>query len=121
MMQKIGGLVFALSVGLALAWFAYQSKPTPEQRAARQVEEAMVMRAREAVRRDLSAGGEAVQIVDPLNTNRAAGKSYVYPVEDGYEVSGYFRRGPGEFWMPWIVRLDGDGKLVELRFVGPDD
>ncbi len=119
MVQKIGGIVFALAVGSFVAWWAYTFNPTPDERAQRDVEEAMVMRARAAVSETLG-GGEDLQIVDPLNPNRVAGKVYVYPVETGYEVSGYYRRQVGTFWMPWLVRLNDGGEVIEVSAAGPD-
>lgn len=120
MAQKIGGIVFALAVGLLMAWWAYQSNPTPDQRAQRDVEEAMVLRARDAARAFLG-GGADLQIVDPLNPNRVAGKVYVYPVDSGYEVSGHYRREVGTFWMPWLVRLSPAGEVIEVSAAGMDE
>ena len=119
MAQKIGGIVFALVVGLAMAWWAYQSNPTPEQRAQRVIEESMVLRASEAIR-SLLGGGADLQIVDPLNPNRVAGKVFVYPVDAGYEVSGYYRREAGTFWQPWLVRLDRNGAIIAASAGGAD-
>ena len=119
MQQKIGGLVFAVAVGLAVAWYAYQRVTDPAPGLERQREEAIVLRAREIVRREIAPGTQ-LEIVDPLAPNRVAGKVYVYPADGGWEISGYYRRGETDGFHPWLMRLDSDGTLATLA-VKDDD
>ncbi len=112
--STIGGAVFALSVGITLAWFSFQwttgSEPRQTQRAA---EEAIVLAAREQLVAALGADAE-LQIADPLQPNRVAGKVFIYPADSGWEVSGHYRRGAGLQWRPWIMALDADGNMLNL-------
>ncbi len=118
-MRQIGGLVFALAVGLAVAWYAYERATDPDPGVAREREEAIVLRARDIVARTIAPGAE-LEIVDPLAPNRAAGKVYIYPSDGGFEVSGYYRRGEADGFHPWLMRLESDGTLVSLA-VRDDD
>ena len=118
--SKIGGAIFALSVGITLAWFSFEwttgSEPRQTQRAA---EEAIVLAARQHVTAALGAAG-GLQIADPLQPNRVAGKVFIYPAGTGWEVSGHYRRAAGELWRPWIMTLDGDGNMLTLSAQTPD-
>lgn len=118
-MRQIGGLVFALAVGLAVAWYAYERVTDPDPGVAREREEAIVLRARDIVSRTI-APGATLEIVDPLAPNRVAGKVYIYPSNGGFEVSGYYRRSEAGGFHPWLMRLEGDGTLVSLT-VRDDD
>ena len=117
--STIGGAIFALSVGITLAWFSFQwtteSEPRQTQRAA---EEVIVLAARQHVTAAL--GAEGLQIADPLQPNRVAGKVFIYPAGTGWEVSGHYRRGAGQLWRPWIMTLDGDGNMLTLSAQTPD-
>ncbi len=123
--DAIGGAVFALSVGITLAWFSFQwtteSEPRQAQRAA---EEAIVLEARKHLTRALGDGSSsadsALQIADPLQPNRVAGKVFIYPVDAGWEVSGHYRRRGREQWRPWIMALDDDGNMLRLSAQTPE-
>lgn len=104
----------ALAFGIALALYAYQRIADPRPRQQRMQEEAVVLEAREILRSYLPYSGD-VEIVDPLNKNRVAGKVYVYPIDEGWQVSGHYRPAGDVFWQPWLMTLDQDAALLSLR------
>lgn len=104
--ERAGGIVFALVAGSALAWLAWNSATDPGQGQARAREERAVAAAERHLVSTVALG-VPLEIVDPLNPNRAVGKTYVYPDAGGWEVSGYYRRGRDGRWHPWLMRLDG--------------
>lgn len=108
----------ALGIGVALALLAFHMATDPRTAAQRAEEEATVRAAREILARYV--GAAALEIVDPLAPKRAIGKSYIYPAGNGYEVSGHYRRGQADRWHPFLMRLDGERRLVELS-VRDDD
>jgi hypothetical protein len=71
------------------------------------------MAARHHLQNTLSIG--ELEVVDPLATNRVAGKSYVYQADDGWEVSGYYRRGEGDRWHPFLMKLDNSLVIASLK------
>ena len=117
--NRLGGAIFALSVGITVAWFSFQwtteSEPRQAQRAA---EESIVLAARPQLVEALLGAGigpeASLQIADPLQTNRAAGKVFIYPADAGWEVSGHYRLGTGTLWRPWIMQLDEAGAMLSL-------
>lgn len=113
MNHKIARIVFALIVGLGVATYAYQRVSDPQPRLQRQQEERIVLLARAAVRETIAANVD-LEIVDPLATNRVAGKVYIYPAAGGWDVSGHYRRTGEEIWHPWLMRLDEDGVMQRL-------
>lgn len=117
--QKLPGYLFALGIGLTLAWFVYQRTMDPQPTLQRQAEEAVVLAARDQL---LSVLGLApgAEVVDPLAPNRVAGKVYVYPRENGWEVSGFYRRAPETEWLPWLMHLDERRSLTSLRLSQAD-
>ena len=116
--QNVIGLVFALGVGLAVAWVAYDRITDPGRGVQRQEEEQMVLAARQRLTRSLALLPGA-DVVDPLAPNRVAGKVYIYPSEGVWEVSGYYRRDAQGAWMPWLMRLDPE-RMISLK-VSADD
>ena len=112
MQQRKGGFVFALAVGLVVAFVSYQwiTDPGPREERARQ--EAAVRNSRAALEEFVAAG--PLEIVDPLAPRRRVGKVYVYPLQAGWEVSGYYRRDEQDLWHPYLVVLDADLQLVAL-------
>lgn len=112
-LQRAIGLVFALLVGVTIASFAYQRIMDPEPKRQRAREEAAVLAARGILERHLGLS-QGLEIVDPLNPNRAIGKTYVYPAAKGWEISGYYRRGEASRWHPWLMTVDEAGRLVLL-------
>ena len=117
--HRVIRLVVAFAIGIFLALYSFQriSDPGPGLQRAR--EEAVVLSAREILKAYVSKGGE-VEIVDPLMTDREVGKAYIYPTEDGWEVSGHYRRLGTDRWHPFLMSLDTDVELVSLA-VRDDD
>lgn len=113
MNHRVASLIFALAVGLLAAWLSWRWVTDTGPRQQRAVENAMVLAARTAVRQRL--GGDDLEIVDPLNPNRVAGKVFIYPADDGWEISGYYRRGDAGPWSPWLVVVDGQGRPIRVR------
>lgn len=117
-MQKIIGPVFALIVGLALAWTVYDWATDPQRGLQRQEEEQMVLAARYRLIQTLALSS-AAEVVDPLAPNRVAGKVYIYPSDGMWEVSGYYRRNDQANWLPWLMRVDAD-RMHVLRLSSDD-
>jgi len=104
MNHKVGQWVFALTVGLLVAFGAYRWITDPEPRAERALQERVVLAARHGVRTTL--GLPRPEFVDPLASNRKVGKVYVYRANDGWEVSGYYRRDEGDQWHKYLITLN---------------
>ncbi len=111
--HRIFSLVFALAVGITLALYSFQRIADPEPARQRAREEAVVMSAREILRAHVSSEKE-IEIADPLAPNRVAGKVYVYPNGNGWEVSGHYRRGDVDRWHPFLMALDEKVELISL-------
>lgn len=112
-LHRVVRIVFALAIGIGLALYAYQRISDPLPRQQRMQEEAVVLQAREILISVIAPASD-IEIVDPLNKNRVAGKVYIYPIDNGWQVSGHYRR-PGEIpWQPWLMTLDNDAAIVTL-------
>jgi len=118
--HRIAALVFALAFGLGVASLAYHWATNPLPREQRAREEAMVLQARSAIIARMGNAPE-LQLSDPLRPNRVAGKSFIYPVDEGWEVSGHYRAGAAGPWRPWLVTLGRDGRLVAISIDGASD
>ena len=113
MNHRIGRTIFASAVGLLVAYVAFTWISNPAPRAERQLEESVVLITRQHLR-DILAVNQ-VEMVDPLAKNRAIGKAYVYRAGDGWEVSGYYRRGGGDRWHPFLMALDEELAVSNLK------
>ena len=114
MNHRIGSRIFGLIVGLAVAWWSYDWITNPGPREERLEQERIVRLARGIVETELALGG--AEFVDPLFPQRSVGKVYVYRIDDGWEVSGYYRRSEADEWHPWLVTIGADDALELLRF-----
>jgi hypothetical protein len=116
--HRIGRSVFALVVGLLVAWASYQWITNPEGRSERTLQESVV----EASRGHLKSvvGGTSLEIVDPLSPNRKVGKVYVYPEGGDWAVSGYYRRDENDRWHPYLMMLTADLSLSFLKLKDRD-
>ncbi len=112
--------VVAFSVGIVLALYAFERISDPEPARQRAREEAVVISAREILKSYVLAGGE-IEIVDPLAPNRVAGKVYIYPTDNGWEVSGYYRRNESDRWHPFLMSLNANIDLVSLSVRDADE
>lgn len=113
MNHRIARLVFAFAVGVIVAVYAFQWITDPAPRAERELEETVVSVARQNLQETLQLG--AIEVVDPLAPNRKIGKSYVYRAADGWEVSGYYRRGESDRWHPFLMALDASLATESLK------
>ena len=113
MNHRFGQWVFALAVGLLVALAAYRWVTDPAPRAERELQERVVLAARNELRTTL--GLERPELVDPLAPNRSVGKAYVYRANQGWQVSGYYRRNDGDEWHAYLVTLDVMLALTHLK------
>jgi hypothetical protein len=113
MNHRIGRFAFALAVGVLVAVSAYRWITDSSPRLERELEAAAVSAARAALVATVAAGD--LEIVDPLAPDRAVGKAYVYREGPGWQVSGYYRRGSGDPWHPYLATLGEDQELVHLK------
>ncbi len=112
-------LVVAFAIGIFLALYSFERISDPEPTLQRAREETVVLSAREILKSYVSPSVE-IEIVDPLATDRVVGKSYIYPIENGWEVSGHYRRYATDRWHPFLMSLDTNVKLLSLT-VRDDD
>ena len=113
MQERKGGIVFAIVVGLLVAVWSYRWITDPAPREERLLQERVVLLARSQVESLVATDG--IEIVDPLEPNRRVGKAYIYPLENGWEVSGFYRRSERDLWHPYLVNLDSELELVALK------
>jgi hypothetical protein len=111
-------VLFGIAVGLIVAVFAYRWITAPEMRSQRLLEEAVVAQSRLLLADKLELTDP--EIVDPLAPKRSVGKTYVYPAAHGWEVSGYYLRNAGDDWHAYLMALDSERVLLELK-VKDDD
>ena len=116
--HRVGSVVFGVIVGLVAAAWSYQWITDPEKLAVRQAEERAVLRARDLLAERLSIAD--LQVVDPLATDRKVGKVYVYPTNDGWDVSGYYRRDDDDRWHAYLMAVSSGLQLKSLK-VDDDD
>lgn len=112
--HRIASLVFALSVGLLVSWWSYRwLTGNPERTAERVVQEAVVFEARRILA-GYVGDGEDLEISDPLNRVREAGKVYIFPTAAGWELSGQYQRPGEKNWHPFLMMLDSESRLIKL-------
>jgi len=116
--HRVGSIIFGVVVGLAAAAWSYHWITDPQKVAARQAEERAVLQARVLLAERLSMTD--LQIVDPLATDRKVGKVYIYPADDGWDVSGYYRRNDDDDWHAYLLSMTPDLQLRALK-IDDDD
>ena len=116
--HRLGSIVFGVVVGLVAAAWSYQWITDPEKISARQAEEGAVLRARELLAERLSIAD--LEVVDPLAPDRKVGKVYIYPTNDGWDISGYYRRNDDDGWHAYLMTVSTDLQLQALK-VDDDD
>ena len=111
--KKVGRVIFTLLVGLAVATFSYRWITDPSGREERALQESVV----EVSRQHLAAaiGNSQLEVVDPLSPNRKVGKVYVYPENDAWAVSGYYRRDDSDEWHPYLMSIDAALAMISLK------
>ncbi len=118
--HKVIRPVVALAVGLVLALYAYQRVTDPEPALQKVREEGIVMLARDILQSYVSPGN-AIEIVDPVSPARKVGKVYIYPTDDGWELSGYYRRDENDRWHPYLMTLNEEAGLESLAVQDGND
>jgi hypothetical protein len=113
MNHRIGRLLFAFGIGLIVAVAAFKWITNPAPRLERQLQEAVVMTAREHLA--TATGLAGLEIVDPVAPDRKVGKSYVFRAGEGWEVSGHYRRSEEDRWHPFLMALDASPSMTHLR------
>ena len=117
MNHRIGRLVFGFGVGFLLAFLAFRWASDPAPRLERQLQESVVVSSRFFLQETLALG--ELEIVDPLAPDRKVGKTYVYRANEGWEVSGFYRRDERDAWHPYLVTLDDKLGLLLLKVSDP--
>jgi hypothetical protein len=118
--HRVIRLVIAFAIGIFLALYSFERISDPEPALQRAREESVVLSARDILKSYVGAETE-IEIVDPLATNRSVGKSYVYPTESGWEVSGHYRRYASDTWHPFLMSLDSQIELTSLAVRDDDE
>jgi hypothetical protein len=81
--HRLTKVLVAFGLGFAQAQFAFHLATNARSPETRAREEAMVHLARDNLTRHVASDGP-LEIVDPLAPNRAIGKVYIYPSNDGF-------------------------------------
>ncbi len=110
--HRTGSIVFAVSVGLLLAVASYRWITDSERSAQRVVEEAVVLEGRQILRRYIQEPN--LHISDSIDRVRAAGKVYIFPTEQGWELSGHYQRENESRWHPYLMALNKERQLLSL-------
>ena len=113
----LGQIIFALTVGFLAATSVYFSSTSPDITIQRESEEAVIKQSEKLFMTILQMPN-TTQIIHPLNPNRDVGKSYIYPLDGDWQISGFYRRNQNEEWRAWLINLDNSLKLIDLRVQG---
>ncbi len=113
MNHRNGRIVFSLGIGLIVAIFAYRWIVDPAPRAERELQESVVATSRDLLVEKLAIGD--IEIVDAIAPNRKIGKTYVYLANEGWELSGFYRRNENDLWHPYLMLLDNSAALIHLK------
>ena len=118
MNQRVRSIIFGIVVGLIVATLSYQWIMNPDRREQRAEEERVVAVSRTLLIEKLAMGD--IELVDPLEPQRKVGKVYIYPLADGWEISGYYRRNDADRWHPYLLTLSPSLSLASLRIKDSD-
>lgn len=118
MNHRVGSIVFGGVIGLAIAVLAYQWVTDPDKRVQHDEQERVVELSREILKHTLEI--HDLQLVDPLAPQRKVGKVYIYPLENGWEISGYYRRDDDDRWHPYLLELSVELSLRSLKVQDAD-
>ena len=113
----LGQIIFALTVGFLAATSVYFSSTSPDITIQRESEEAVIKQSEKLFMTILKMPN-TTQIIHPLNPDRDVGKSYIYPLDGDWQISGFYRRNQNEEWRAWLINLDNSLKLIDLRVQG---
>ncbi len=118
--HKVIRPLVAVAIGLVLALYSYQRITDPEPGLQRAREEGIVMVARDILQSYVSPRN-AIEIVDAVSPAGKVGKSYIYPTDDGWELSGHYRRDENDRWHPYLMSLNADAGLKSLAVQDGND
>ncbi len=113
MNHRKGRLIFAVVVGVAFAVLSYRWASDPVPKMERERQERAVVASRRLLADTLSISD--LELVDPLTPNRKVGKVYIYPIADGWEISGYYRRHEDDRWHPYLMSLSRSLELQTIK------
>ena len=116
--HQIMRLVVALGIGLLLSFASYQWL-TDTERPERRAEEVAVVNASRSILLSY-IDSDDLAVSDALDRVREAGKVYVFPTEQGWELSGHYQRVGERIWHDFLMHLDKDLRLERL-VVNDDD
>lgn len=116
--HRVIRLVVALIFGIAVAYGSYQWISDADRAVRRAQEESVVVASRDILRRYVK--DENLQISDAVDRVRVAGKVYLYPTDDGWELSGHYRRENEKKWHAYLMSLDINVALVSLSVQDAD-
>ena len=115
---QLARIIFGIVVGILVAVFSYQWITDSSRRVERGIEESVVFEVRVLLAETLAL--KDLEIVDPVESNREAGKSYVYRTATGWQVSGHYRRQEEDPWQQFLMNLDEDVTLLNLLVDDPE-
>jgi hypothetical protein len=118
--HKVLRPLVAVAIGLVLALYSYQRVTDPEPGLQKAREEGIVMVARDILQSYVSPGNP-IEIVDALSPASKVGKVYIYPTDDGWELSGHYRRDESDRWHPYLMALNADAGLKSLAVQDGND
>jgi hypothetical protein len=110
--HRVIRLVVAFAFGIAIAYGSYQWISDAERPARRVEEEAVAMAARDILGSYVT--DENLEISDAIDRVREAGKVYLFPTTEGWELSGHYSRPDEKQWHAWLMALDSNVTLVSL-------
>jgi len=118
--HKVIRPLVAVAIGLVLALYSYQRVTDPEPGLQKAREEGIVMVARDILQSYVSPGNP-IEIVDALSPASKVGKVYIYPTDDGWELSGHYRRDESDRWHPYLMALNADAGLKSVAVQDGND
>jgi len=118
--HKVIRPLVAVAIGLVLALYSYQRITDPEPGLQKAREEGIVMVARDILQSYVSPGN-SIEIVDALAPASKVGKVYIYPTDEGWELSGHYRRDENDRWHPYLMALNADAGLKSLAVQDGND
>jgi len=119
MNHRAGSVVFGVAIGLLVAVLSYQWLTDSSRRVERSKEVIVVELSRGILHDRL--GIHDLQIVDALAPQRKVGRVYVYPRENGWDISGYYRRNDDDRWHPFLMALNAELSLSSLKVRDSDN
>ncbi len=105
--------MFAVVVGVVVALLSYRWISDPVPKIERERQEHAVAESRRLLADTLAIRN--LELVDPLEPNRKVGKVYIYPIADGWEISGYYRRNENDRWHPYLMSLSQSLALETIK------